>query len=51
MGWGFWDVKGGFHNIVREEVLECLFGVEGMKGLCRWVGQFVCPREFEVSWD
>ena len=34
VGWGFWDVKGGFQNVVGEEVLRQLQGVEGTKGLC-----------------
>ena len=29
VGWGFWDVKGGFQNVVGSEVLDCLTGVEG----------------------
>ena len=32
---GFWDVKGGFQNLIGGEVLECLGGVGGIKGLCR----------------
>ena len=51
VGWGFWDVKGGFQNVVAEEVLRVLVGVRGTKGLCGWVEQFVAPRVFEVSWD
>ena len=51
VGWGFWDVKGGFQNVVGSEVLGCLDGVEGTRGLCRWVREFVSPRDFEVSWD
>ena len=51
VGWGFWDVKGGFQNVVDEEVLGLLRGVEGTRGLCGWVEQFVAPRDFEVSWD
>ena len=37
VGWGFWDVKGGFHNVVGEEVCGLLGGVEGTRGLCGWV--------------
>ena len=53
VGWGFWDVKGGFQNVVPvgEEVLGLLGGVEGTQGLCGWVEQFVAPRDFEVLWD
>ena len=34
VGWGFWDVKGGFQNVVGSEVLGCLDGVEGTRRLC-----------------
>ena len=51
VGWGFWDVKVGFQNVVGEEVLRGLGEVEGTRGLCGWVEQFVAPRDFEVSWD
>ena len=51
VGWGFCDVKGGFQNVVGEEVLGLLGGVEGTQGLCGWVEQFVASRDFEVSWD
>ena len=51
VGWGFWDVKGGFQNVAGGGVLECLSEVEGTRGLCKWVSQFVADRSFEVSWD
>ena len=51
VGWGFWDVKEGFQNVVGNEVLGCLAGVEGTRGLCRYVREFISPRRFEVSWD
>ena len=51
VGWWFWDVKGGFQNVVGCEVLRCLDGVEGTRGVCRWVREFVSPQSFEVSWD
>ena len=51
VGCGFWDVNGGFQNVVGSEVLGCLDGVEGTRGLCRCVREFVSPRNFEVSWD
>ena len=34
VGWGFWDVKGGFQNIVGDEVLGRLTSVTGTRGLC-----------------
>ena len=51
VGWGFWDVKGGFQNVVGGDVLRALEGVAGTRGLCSWMEQFVAPRDFEVSWD
>ena len=51
VGWGFWNMKGGFHHVVGGEVLRCLDGVEGTRGLCQWVPEFVSLRNFEVSWD
>ena len=49
VGWGFWVVKGGFQNVVGLVVLDCLTEVEGTRGLCGWVSQFVAGRTFEVS--
>ena len=52
--WGWLWVLGceeGFQNVVGSEVLNCLNGVGGTRGLCRWVREFVSPRNFEVSWD
>ena len=34
VGWGFWGVTGGFQNVVGDEVLDCLGGVERTRGLC-----------------
>lgn len=44
-------MQGGFQKVVGEEVLDCLAGVEGTRGLYRRVSQFVTDRTFEVSWD
>ena len=51
VGLEFWDIKWGFQNMVGGKVLRCLDGVEGTRGLCRWVSEFVSLRRFEVSWD
>ena len=51
VGWGFWDLKGGFQNMVGSDVLNCLDEVEGTRGLCRWVREFVSPGCFEVLWN
>ena len=34
VGWSFWDVKGGFQNVVGRDVFGCLDGVGGTRGLC-----------------
>ena len=47
---GFLGRERGFQNVIVEEVLDCLAGVEGTKGLYRWVSHFVVGRTFEVSW-
>ena len=44
-------MKGGFQNVIGGEVLGCLGGVEGTRGLWRWVSEFVSPQKFEVSWE
>ena len=31
VGWGFWDVKGGFQNVVGEEMLGSVSEVEGCR--------------------
>ena len=49
VGWGFWDVKGGFQNVVGSEVLKGFNGVERTRGLCWWVREFISTWCFEVS--
>ena len=51
VGWGFWDVKGGFQNVLGEEVLGSVSAVGDCKRWCKWLGAFLGPRKFEVSWD
>ena len=51
VGWGFWDVKGGYQIVVGEEVLRSVSVVEECRRWCKWLGAFLGPREFEVSWD
>ena len=51
VGWGFWNMKGGFQNVVWLKVLDYLVRVEVTRGLCGWVGEFVAGRTFEMSWD
>ena len=48
---GFLGCEEGVPGRCWREVLGCLAGVEGTRGLCSWVRQFVAGRTFEVSWD
>ena len=51
VAWGFWDVKGGFVNVVWSEVLSRMRESEGGKRWARWVHEFMGERSFLVSWD
>ena len=51
VAWGFWDVKGEFQNVVRNEVLSRMRELEGEKRWTRWVHKFMGERSFLVSWD
>ena len=44
------DIKGGFNNVLRQEVLDAVGG-SSKKGWCRWLRDFFRPRHFEVEWD
>ena len=48
---GFWDVKGGFQNVVRKEVLKRMRMLEEGKAWTKWVYEFMGKRFFLVSWD
>ena len=48
---GFLRCARGIPKRCGGEVLDYLASVEGTRGLCRWVRQFVAGRTFEVSWD
>ena len=51
VAWGFWDVKGGFQNVVRGEVLSRMRESEEGVRWTRWVHEFMGERSFLVSWD
>ena len=41
VGWGFWDVKGGFRDVVRSEVLSRMRESEEGVRWTRWVHEFM----------
>ena len=48
---GFWDVKGGFGNVTKKEVIERM-GLTGEGRRWRkWMTNFMWERAFVVSWD
>ena len=44
------DVKGGFNNVIGQEVLDAVAG-SCKKEWCKWLVHFFRPRNFEVEWD
>ena len=49
--WRFWDVKGGFQNVTKKEVIERM-GLTGEDRWCKkWMTSFMWERSFAVSWD
>ena len=51
VGWAFWDVKGGFQNVRRAEVLDRIGGCGPLRCWLSWLERFMSPRECEVGWD
>jgi len=51
VGWNFWDVKGGFQNIMEEDVIRELKKSEEGKKWIPWVKDFFRAREFELECD
>ena len=49
--WGFWDVKGGFQNMTKKEVIERIGLSEEGKRWRKWMTRFVWKRAFTVSYD
>jgi len=51
VAWGFWDIKGGFQNVIKEDVMQRMEESEGGRQWKKWVAEFMGKREFLVSWD
>ena len=49
--WGFWDVKGSFQNVTRNEVLERMEMTDGGRRWKKWMSNFMGEMSFAVSWD
>ena len=49
VGWGFWDVKGGFQNVREEDVKRELEKLEEGKKWIPWIEKFVRVRSFELE--
>lgn len=49
--WGFWDVKGGFQNVTRNEVLERIEMTDEGRRWKKWMSNFMVETSFAVSWD
>ena len=48
---GFWDVKGGFQNVKKKEVIERMGLTEEGRRWRKWITSFMRERSFTVSWD
>ena len=48
--WLMEGVKGGFNNVLGQEVLDAV-AKSCKKGWCKWLSHFFQPRIFEVEWD
>ena len=44
------DVKGGFNNIIGQEMLNCV-AKSDKRGWCRWLVDFFRLQNFDVEWD
>ena len=51
VGWGFWDVKGGFQNVKEQDVLKEIEKSEEGKRWIPWIGGFFRDRRFKLEWD
>ena len=49
VAWGFWEVKRGFQNVVREEVMDGMSSTTVGWQWQKWVAGFMDDREFLVS--
>ena len=48
--WVMEDVKGGFNNVLGQEVLDTV-AESCKKGWCKWLKAFFRPQQFGVEWD
>ena len=48
--WVMEDIKGGFNNVLGQEVLDAVARSE-KRGWGRWLRDLFRPRQFEVEWD
>ena len=51
LGWAFWDVKGGFHNVRSAATLARKEGCGPLRYWLPWLKWLMSLREFEVAWD
>ena len=49
--WGFWDVKGGFQNVTKKEVIKRMGLTKEGRRWKKWITNFMWERSFAVSWD
>ena len=49
--WGFWDVKKGFQNVTKKEVIERMGITEEGRRWRRWITSCMGESSFAVSWD
>ena len=51
VAWGFWDVKGGFQNVIGSQVEEYMSKTEIGRRWNPWMKNFFRARQFTISWD
>ena len=49
--WGFCDVKGGFQNVRKKELIERMGRTWEGRRWRKWMTSFMGERSFSVSWD
>ena len=51
VAWGFWDISGGFQNVIPMQVLERMDKTRIGRKWKKWTSEFRKKRSFKVSWD
>ena len=51
VAWGFWDINGGFQNVILMQVLERTDNTKIGRKWKRWTSEFMKVKSFKVSWD